>query len=108
MEKIEFRKSFKIIFTDAKFLGLAFAFAIVNGNFNIYGSVMDDILDPYGYSTDQVSQLGVVMMIVGVIIAVVLGAYVERTLNYKRMFQICAFFGLVTTIGFPLCLKFMK
>lgn len=47
VENVSYKESFKILFTDKRFLGLAFAFATVNGNFNIYGSLMDDILDPY-------------------------------------------------------------
>ena len=108
MEKVDFKKSVKILFTDVKFLGLTFAFAVFNGNFNIYSSVLDDILDPYGYNPDQVSWLGVALMVMGIVIAVVLGAYVERTLNYKLMFRVCAFFGFVTAIGFPLCLRVMS
>lgn len=108
VENVDFKRSFKILFTDVKFLALAFAFAVVNGNFNIYGSLMDDILDPYGYSPDQVSWLGVALMVTGILSAAVIGAYVEKTLNYKIMFRVCAFLGLLTTIGFPLCLKFMK
>ena len=48
-----------MLIRDKKFLGLSFAFATVNGTFNIYGSLIDDILDPYNYSPDQVSWFGV-------------------------------------------------
>lgn len=55
---------------------LAMAFGVVNGAFNIYGSLMDDILDPYGFSPDQVSIIGVGMMVTGIVSAPLLGAYV--------------------------------
>ena len=106
VENISYKDSFKILFTDKKFLGLSFAFATVNGNFNIYGSLMDDILDPYGYAPDQVSWLGVALMVTGIISAALIGLYVEKTLKYRRIFWVCSLLGILTTIGFPLSLKY--
>ena len=42
----------------------------------MYGSVMDDILDPYGFHSDEVSTFGTAMMIFGTVGAVLCGAYV--------------------------------
>ena len=69
---------------------------------------MDDILDPYGYNPDQVSWLGVGLMVAGIISAALMGAYVEKTLKYRRMFWLCSILGILTTIGFPLFLKFIS
>lgn len=41
-----------MMFGNKKFMMLAFAFGTVNGTFNIYGSLMDDILHPYGFNPD--------------------------------------------------------
>jgi hypothetical protein len=41
VEHTQFSESIKILFTSKKFLGLAFAFASVNGAFNIYGSLLE-------------------------------------------------------------------
>ena len=57
-------------------MSLAFAFGTVNGTFNIYGSLMDDILDPYGFTSSQVSDFGTAMMITGIISAGIFGVYV--------------------------------
>lgn len=37
---------------------------------------MDDILDPYGLTPDQVSILGVLLMITGIISAAIFGIYI--------------------------------
>lgn len=37
---------------------------------------MGDILDPYNYSSDQVSWLGVALMVSGIISATLIGLYV--------------------------------
>lgn len=106
-EKTQFMNSFKVLFRDKTFLSLAFAFGTVNGTFNIYGSLMDDILDPYGFTSGDVSNLGTGLMVTGIIFAALFGAYVEKTLKYRRVFWFCAITGLLTTVGFPLAMKYL-
>lgn len=107
-ENTDFKKSFSELFGNKKFLSLALAFGTINGTFNIYGSLMDDILDPYGLSNDSVSILGASLMITGIVSAGVFGAYVERTLKYRNIFILCGIVGIGTTIGFPLCLYYLS
>jgi hypothetical protein len=59
-----------------KFLSLAFAFSTINGAFNIYGSLLDNILDPFNYTNDQVSTMAAIMMIIGIVSAGILGIYI--------------------------------
>jgi membrane associated rhomboid family serine protease len=73
---MNFKKSTKAMLKDKKFLSLAVAFGIVNGIFNIYGSLMDDILGCYGFSTDDVSTLGAILICSGIISAAIFGVYV--------------------------------
>lgn len=93
---------------DKKFMFLSLSFGTVNGTFNIYGSLMDDILDPYGFNSDQVSVFGASLMIAGIISAGLFGAYVERTLKYRNVFWICSLLGFLTIAGFPLSLKYLQ
>lgn len=87
---------------------LSLSFGTVNGTFNIYGSLMDNILHPYKFSSDQVSVFGASLMIAGIISAGLFGAYVERTLKYRNVFWICSLLGFLTIAGFPLSLKFLQ
>jgi hypothetical protein len=45
-------KSIKRLFTDPKFIVLNISFGSILGAFNIYGSLLDNILDPFGYTND--------------------------------------------------------
>jgi hypothetical protein len=74
---------------------LNIAFGSVLGAFNIYGSLLDNILDPFDYSNDNVSMLAAVMMITGIFTAGVLGVYIENTLNYRRVFLVLGFTGII-------------
>lgn len=47
-------------------------------------------------------------MVAGIISAALIGLYIEKTLKYRRMFWICSLLGIITTIGFPLSLKFLS
>ncbi len=46
------------------------------GSFCIYGSLLDNIMDCYGYSTDEVSYLAAAMMGTGILSAGLFGAYI--------------------------------
>jgi hypothetical protein len=58
------------------FLSLNYCFGSILGAFNIYGSLLDNILDSYGYSNDEVSYLAAIMMVSGILSAGILGAYI--------------------------------
>lgn len=68
---------------------------------------MDDILDPYGFSNGDVSLLGAALMVTGIVSAGLFGIYVEKTLQYRRTFWVCSLLGLLTTVGFPLAMKYL-
>lgn len=44
--------------------------------FSLYGSLLDNILDCYGFTTDEVGYLAAVMMVTGIISAAILGVYI--------------------------------
>lgn len=94
----------KSLFKDKKFLTLLFAFGTINGSFNIYGSLLDNILDCYDFSTDEVSYLAAIMMIVGIVSAGFIGAYIEKTLKYRRVFIPLALFGIIQCVALPVML----
>lgn len=47
-------------------------------------------------------------MITGIVSAAIFGIYVEKTLKYRNAFWVCSFVGVLTTVGFPLALKFLS
>ncbi len=55
------------MFKNWNFISLAISFGIINGVFNLYGSVIGDILDPYGLHSDDVSVFGAIHIIIGII-----------------------------------------
>ena len=82
-----------------------FSFGATLATFNVYGSLLDIILDCYGFTPDEVSYIGASMMISGIIAAVILGLYIERTLKYSFVFRALATLSLVDCIGFPIIMN---
>jgi hypothetical protein len=76
VNNIEYFTAIKQLFRDRRFLGLNYAFGTVMGSFCIYGSIMDNILDCYGFTPDEVSYLAAIMMITGILSAGGFGAYI--------------------------------
>jgi len=76
VQNIEYFTAIKQLFRDKRFLALAYAFGTVMGSFCIYGSIMDNILDCYGFTPDEVSYLAAIMMITGILSAGGFGAYI--------------------------------
>lgn len=105
---LSYTNGIKTLFKDKRFLGLLFSFGMVNGTFNIYGSLLDNIMDCFGYSTDEVSYLAATMMVVGIVSAALFGLYIEKTLKYYLIFKVLAFLGLVVCVGLPLILATFK
>lgn len=103
-ENTEYYAGIKKLFKDRKFLTICFSFGTVLGSFNIYGSLLDNIFDCYGYSPDEVSYLGAIMMIMGIVSAGGFGLYIQKTLKYRKVFIILATLGLVQCVSMPIML----
>ncbi|CAM6006598.1 unnamed protein product [Sphagnum balticum] len=75
------------------------------GSFCVYGSLLDNILDCYGFTNDDVSYLAAIMIVTGVLSAGLLGAYIEKTLNYRRVFVALGVLGIVQSCFLPIFLR---
>jgi len=107
VETTKFKESMKTMFSSPKFLALTFSFAMVNGSFNIYGSLIQPILDPFGFTSDEVSYFGAIMMVCGIISATLTGIYIEKTLNFRVMFILYSVISIIVTVALTVFLRFL-
>jgi hypothetical protein len=70
----------------------------------MYGSIADNILSYYGYTSNQVSYFIFGQYLLGIISATIFGFYIEKTLNYSLVFKILTVIAVVSCIGVPLIL----
>jgi MFS transporter, FLVCR family, feline leukemia virus subgroup C receptor-related protein len=62
------------------------------------------VLDCYDFTPDEVSYLAAIMMFVGIVSAGFIGAYIEKTLKYRKVFIPLALFGIIQCIALPIML----
>jgi len=66
----------KFLFTNGKFIAVIWAYGACGAVYCAYGSLLDEMLYPYGYSSDDASYMGTVMTGAGIVSALLFGAYV--------------------------------
>ena len=120
---------------NRNFLVLAFAMAIPVGSCTSIPILMSNLFDPYGFTSGEISFIGLQLLIAGVVGAVSTGVIVDKTHKYKLMMRLILltaavvitscivlinldainkrmFAGFMTLFGlaflgyFPLCLSF--
>ena len=76
-------QSFRVMKENSNFMLLSIAFALTFGSYVGFGNIMSNIIDPYGLTPQDIAQIGLVLLITGVIGAVSIGIWVDRTGMYK-------------------------
>ena len=76
---------------NTNFLLLSIALALPFGSYIAIGTLVSNLFDPYGYSSSELSFICLELLMAGVLGAILIGAFIDRTLKYK-----CA----MTTITF--------
>jgi sugar phosphate permease len=69
--------------TNRDYLVLLFCFAVFVGIFNAMSTLLNQIVTPYGYSDDDAGFMGVAMIIGGLIGAIAMAIFVDKTKLHK-------------------------
>ncbi|KAG2173262.1 hypothetical protein INT43_004636, partial [Umbelopsis isabellina] len=73
----------KLLVTNKYYLVLLFCFAIFVGIFNAMSTLLNQIVTPYGYSDDQAGYMGVAMILGGLVGAIGMAIFVDKTKLHK-------------------------
>jgi len=65
------------------------------------------MLDCFGFNSTEVGYFAAGMMFSGILVASIVGYYIERTLKYKMVFRVMLVLAVVECVGFPLVLLTM-
>lgn len=74
-------------------------FGIILGLMNTYGTMMGIMADGYGYTPDQISLFGAILIVGGIIGSGVIGGIVEVYKNYKKALIAIALMTAVSPVG---------
>ncbi len=59
---------------------------------------MSNLFDPFGYSASELSNLAIIMLGSGLVGAISLGAFIDRTGLYKRTLNVVTFIMVFMTV----------
>jgi len=104
-EKMEFLPAIKTLLHNRSFLVIFFSFGMTTGIFYAISTVLDEVISPAGYSSEDAGWLGFIMIMTGLVSAIVVGVLLDKYGKY-RLFLMITFFGtLASYIFFILCVR---
>ena len=80
--KLEMKKSIQSLSRNTSFFLIAIPFAIYVGFFNALSSLLNQILEPYGYSETEAGISGAILIVVGLVASAIVSPVVDRTKIY--------------------------
>ena len=99
-EHISYLLCLKQLILDRRFLLLLWVFGSTGSVFACYASLFGSILDPFGYSSSQISCHGIELTLCGIVGALGAGYLIQRLGNYQTVFRLLAVLTMVVSVGF--------
>jgi len=93
-----FWHSIKLLFTDWNFLNLLSAFSMGQGAYNTLATVVNQVLEPFGYSNSDAGLLGALVIGCGLVGALLGGPVIDKTRRYKVALLIGYFFATASML----------
>ena len=76
-------QSFRLMKENNSFMLLTVGFALTFGGYVGFSNLASNLLDPFGLKPSQIAQIGICLLVAGMIGAVIAGIFVDRTAKYK-------------------------
>jgi FLVCR family MFS transporter 7 len=99
-----FAKSLGKLMTDRNIWVLVIEFGLSFGSFNTIATIVNQLLQPYGYSNDNAGTLGALTIFLGIVGSAVVGLIVDKWRFYKIALLACLICGCGGMIFFSLLL----
>ncbi|KAK6505286.1 hypothetical protein TWF481_007194 [Arthrobotrys musiformis] len=87
-EKLPFKSAFPRILRSVEFWLIFVMFSILVGFFNASSSLLNQILEPYGYSENEAGIGGAVLIVVGLLASAVVSPIIDRTHTFLLAIRI--------------------
>ncbi|KAK9380909.1 major facilitator superfamily domain-containing protein [Kockiozyma suomiensis] len=86
--KLPIPKSFKLLITNRRFIVIFLIFSILVGYFNSFSSLINQIMEPYGYSSDDAGIDGAILIVVGLVFSAIMSPILDRTHSFVLVIRI--------------------
>lgn len=104
-QPIDIKQDLKKLLTNRHYLTLLFGFVCGLGIANSMTTVLYQIIQPSGYSSEDAGIFGAVLIVTGILSSFVIGFIMDRTHAYRLMLKIFLFGVCASSIYFMLILR---
>jgi FLVCR family MFS transporter 7 len=87
-EKLNLREALHELPRNASFYLILLPFSVYVGQFNAVSSLINQILEPYGFSEDEAGIAGALLIVVGLVSSAIVSPYVDRTKRYLPVIKV--------------------
>lgn len=88
LTKTPLNESFKALRGNASFYLILIPFGVYVGFFNASSSLLNQILEPYGFSETEAGIAGALLIIVGLVTSAIVSPLIDRTKQYVLSIKI--------------------
>ena len=92
-EQLSLKQTFQSIKKDRNLWKFFLSYSIFYGSFQIFGSISNFLIKPFGYKDLTISLSAVSLILLGAVGAVVSSIFIKRTRNYKLLITATTFAG---------------
>jgi FLVCR family MFS transporter 7 len=86
--KLPVKESFKALFGSWRFIAVFTMFSIYVGFFNAFSTYINQIMEPFGYSSDEAGIAGAILIVCGIVFAAVTSPLVDKFHRYTLLIKI--------------------
>ncbi|KAJ4347757.1 hypothetical protein N0V85_009745, partial [Neurospora sp. IMI 360204] len=86
--KLPLRTSAAILLGHAEFWLLFIPFAVYVGTFNSLSSLLNQVMEPYGYTDEEAGIAGAVLIVVGLVVSAITSPIIDRTKAFLTTIRI--------------------
>ncbi|KAK7206295.1 putative cell surface receptor/MFS transporter [Myxozyma melibiosi] len=86
--KLPFSESFKALKCNCRFIIIFVVFSVLVGFFNSFSSLINQVMEPYGYSSDDAGIDGAVLIVAGIVYSAISSPILDRTHSFVLVLRI--------------------
>lgn len=86
--KLSLRESLHALVRSPVYIALFSLFSIYVGLFNSYSTYINQIMGPYGYSSDEAGITGVILIVAGIVCCAIVSPLIDRTHNFVLLVKL--------------------
>ncbi|CAN6622509.1 hypothetical protein TRVA0_009S00452 [Trichomonascus vanleenenianus] len=86
--KLSLRESFVRLMNNWRFIAIFILFSVYVGFFNAFSTYINQIMEPYGYSSDEAGIAGAILIIAGIVFSAISSPIIDRTHRFLLYIQL--------------------